>query len=121
MKPFRRHVGHRAHDAALDREVRATRRREIENRPRARRTPRREAEVEHLGAGLREHHVRGLQIPVNDSLAMRGIQRVGNLDQAADRFSRAHRPPRQTRLQRLAVDELHDEVIQALVSAYVEE
>ena len=40
----------------------------------------RQAKIEQLRAGLCKHDVAGLQIAVRDALAMRLVQRVGDLD-----------------------------------------
>ena len=64
----------------------------------------RQAEVEHLHAGLRQHHVAGFQIAVDDSLGVCGGQGVGHLTRSEapvraaicrwQGASRAFRPPR---------------------------
>ncbi len=45
--------------------------------------PLRHAKVEQLGTGLRQHHVGGLQVAVNDAVPMRMIERLGDLDRMA--------------------------------------
>ena len=52
-----------------------------ETRPRRRRAAcLRQAEVEQLDARLRQHHVAGLEVPVDDPLPVRLVERVGDLD-----------------------------------------
>src|SRR6266536_887408 len=52
----------------------------------------RETEVEQFDARLRQHHVSGLQVPVNDSLPMRLLQRVRDLDPNLSVCSRGNGP-----------------------------
>ena len=51
----------------------------------------REAEVEQLHAGLRQHHVGGLQVPVHDPLPMGLVQRVRDLDPVPQRLLQRQR------------------------------
>ena len=78
-----------------------------------------QAEVEQLGAGLREHHVGRLQVPMHDPGAMREGQALGDLDRAGDRLRRWHRSVRQPRRQRRAVELLHHQEHRAVLLADV--
>ena len=51
------------------------------NRP-ARRPQLRQPEVQQLRAGLRQHDVGGLEIAMDDALAVRLVERVGDLERA---------------------------------------
>ena len=51
----------------------------------------RDAEVHQLGSGARQHDVRGLHVPVHDSVAMRVIERIGHLDRALKRAIKRQR------------------------------
>ena len=73
---FGRHVRHRADDQAL--------RGQRGIQPRGFAVPRRrnglgQAEIEQAGAALREHDVARFQVPVHDAVAMRMVERSGNL------------------------------------------
>ena len=78
-----------------------------------------QAEVEQLGAGLGQHHVGRLQVPMHDPGAMREGQALGNLDRAGDRLRRIHRSLRQPRRQRGAVELLHHQEHRAVLLADV--
>ncbi len=78
-----------------------------------------EAEVEQLDAALGQHDVAGLQVPVHDPLPMRLIQRVGDLHAVAQRLLEGQRPLGEAVGQRLALDQLHHEVIHAVLVADV--
>jgi hypothetical protein len=51
-----------------------------------------EAEVEQLGAHPRQHGVRGLQIAMHDVMTMGVLERVGDLDGAAEAVIRRDQP-----------------------------
>ena len=92
-----RHVGRRPHHHAFFRQ------RVVARLPG-------DAEIEHLHAGSRHHDVAGLEIPVRDLIPVRGIERIGDLNAVLDHLGQGQRA-----LQDLAVDALHDEVVDALV------
>ena len=71
----------------------------------------RQPEVEQLGAGLRQHHVARLEVAVNDPLAVRPLQRLGDLHAVRDRLVERNLFAREPRGESLALDILHDEVI----------
>ena len=81
----------------------------------------REAEVEQLGAALRQHDVRGLQIAMRDPRAVRLVERVGDLDRDLQRLVERQRTVRscEARRERLALEILHHEIARALVFADV--
>ncbi len=68
-----------------------------------------EAEVEELHARLRQHDVRGLEVPVDDPAAVRRVERPGDLRAVTQRLLERQWPSRESRLERLAFDQLHDE------------
>ena len=71
----------------------------------------RQAKVEHLDAGFRQHHIAGFQIAMNDSLGVCGGEGVGHLHGVAKRLVKRQSPPGQTRRDCFAVDQLHDKVV----------
>ncbi len=80
----------------------------------------RETEVEDLDpAFVRDENVLGLQVPVHDSLVVRCGEAVRNLDRVVDRPARREPASRQSRPERLALQELRDDVRSALVIADV--
>ena len=81
----------------------------------------RQAKVEQLDPGLRQHHVSGLQVSVDDSLPVRTIQRVGDLDPVTQRLLERQRTLRQTTRQSLPVQVFHDEVLDTVLIAHVVE
>ena len=64
-----------------------------------------------LTPDLRQHHVRGLQVSMNDSLPMRLLQGVRDFDAVAQRLLERQRAAGQSIRQRLALEVLHDEVL----------
>src|SRR4051794_28635508 len=76
-------------------------------------------EVEELDARLRPHDVAWLQIAVNDAVPVRLVERVGDLDQRAERFAYRKGATPDPLVQRLPFDVLHHEILRALVQAYV--
>ena len=78
-----------------------------------------EPEVEDLGAARGEHHVRRLQVAVNDAERMHLGQRIGDAQPQVDRLADRQRTARQTLLQSLALDALHDQIRPAVRSARV--
>ena len=72
------------------------------------RQARRQAEVHDFRvAVLGEHHVRRLEIAVNDAPFVRGVERLGDLFRNAQRLADPKRPAPQPSLERLPVDVLH--------------
>jgi len=87
-----RHVLERAKDRPLHRQPGRRRRQHRRTRARCGRGRLRQTEVEELDAPLREHDVGRLQIAVDDALAMRLVERVGNLGPVAKRQIERQRP-----------------------------
>jgi hypothetical protein len=56
---------------------------------------------------------------MNNALGVRGPERIGGLPGVLERFADRKRPPREPLGQRLALDQLHDEVVHAPVMADV--
>ena len=81
----------------------------------------REAEIEQLGAGLREHDVSRLEIPVDDSLPVRAAQRIGDLSAVSYDLFHGERTFQQPIGQRLPLDQLHDEELALVLSPDIEE
>ena len=79
-----------------------------------------EAEVEDLDAAvLRDEEVLGLQVAVDDPLLVRRGEAVRDLQRVVDRLSRRQLPARERRAQRLAFEQLLNDVGRALVRADV--
>ena len=53
-----------------------------------------QAEVEQLDAGRGDHHVAGLQVPVDDAVIVRRVQRVGDLPGVLQCIVQTERAPR---------------------------
>jgi hypothetical protein len=68
-------------------------------------------EVQKLHAGLRQHHVAGLQVPMHDALAVRLVERVGNLAAVAQRLLERQRALAEPVDERLSLEVLHDEIV----------
>ena len=81
----------------------------------------REAEVEELHARPGEHHVAGLQVAVNDPLAVRLVQGIGDLDAAAQRLVERQGTVPETLLKRFALEQLHHQEIRLVLAADIEE
>ena len=74
------------------------------------------AEVEHLRVASRHDDVVGLDVAMDDPLAVRFLQRLGHLADDAHRFARLHGAAAEDGRQRLALDQLHhDEDLLALL------
>jgi hypothetical protein len=72
----------------------------------------RNPEVENLHAPVTRHHdIRGLQIAMDDSVVVRRLQAVGQLDPERAHFRLGQRSVANALLERDAVDVFHDEVI----------
>ena len=80
----------------------------------------RQAEVEQLGPRLREHDVAGFQIAVGDALAMRLVQRIGNLDCELQHLLDRQRASLQSLRERLAFDIFHHQKIDVVLVAGIE-
>ncbi len=112
---LRRHVLERSEDRALRRQRRRHRRRRGHGRAGGpRRSGRsaddlREAEIEQLDSGRRQHHVARFQIAMEDSLPVRGVQGAGHLDRPLQRLIDGNRSLRDARGERLAFEKLHHE------------
>jgi len=78
-----------------------------------------EPEIQELGPRRREHDVAGFDVAVDDTLAMRLLEGIGDLDPVPQGILQRHRPLAQPLAEGLAVDELHDEIIHAVLVADV--
>ena len=81
--------------------------------------PLRQPEVEHFGAARRQHHVRGLQIAVGQPRAVRGIERIRELDRDPQDVLEWQRAAQQPVGQRLARQILHHQELDAVLLADV--
>src|SRR5207249_1112850 len=81
----------------------------------------RQAEVEELDAGLRQHDVAGFQVPVHDPLPMRLVQGVRDLDPEPEGLFRRQRALEQPVGQRFSLQVLHDQELGPVLVAYVVE
>jgi len=75
--------------------------------------------IEQLHARLRQHDVAGLQIAVDDSAPVRRIERAGDLDADPQGLVDRQRAFAQPIRQRLALEELHDQVVGSVLVAHV--
>ena len=76
----------------------------------------REPEIEQLHAARREHDVRGLQIPVHDAVAMRVVERAGDLHRIRKCLVHRHSPGRQSGGECFAAEILHHEEIDLVLT-----
>ncbi len=81
----------------------------------------REPEVQKFGPGFREHHIRRLQIAMRDAEAVRFVQRVGDLHRVLKRPVDREWTLLQVTRQRLTVEILHHEEIDAILLADIVE
>ncbi len=100
--------------AAIGRRVAAGRlgRRRSQGRPR-------EAEVQQLEPRTGQHQVAGLQVPVHQPGGVGRRQGVDQLDRLLQQFVHRQRAPSQPRRQGLAGDQLHHQVVDAVVVTHV--
>ncbi|MDO8795479.1 MAG: hypothetical protein Q7J25_12760 [Vicinamibacterales bacterium] len=107
-----RHVLKRPQDRAVGRQRLLDRRhhRRARGGP-TRRAHLRQTEVEQLRALFRQHDVGRLEVAMDDALAVRAAERVGDLDPAAQGRVERQRAVGEPRGERLAVEQFHDEVI----------
>ena len=75
----------------------------------------REAEVEQLHARLGEHEVGGLEVAMHEARAVRFGERARDLHGARQQRGELQRPALEARRERLALDQLHHEVVGAFV------
>ena len=80
-----------------------------------------QAEVEELHARPRQHHVAGLQVAVNDPLAVRRVQGTGDLDAAAQRLVERQGTSSETILERFTLEQLHHQEVVLALATDVEE
>ncbi len=68
----------------------------------------RQSEVQHLHFSVRRDlHIRGLQIPMDDSFLVRRLQRFADLLRNPERFIDRNRPSLDALGQRFSIDEFH--------------
>src|SRR5262249_6145913 len=69
-----------------------------------------QSEIENLGVtALGDENVRWLDVAMDDSFGMRGVERVGDLDAERKNRLQLHRPRANLILQRRPIEILHDE------------
>ena len=130
-KLLRRHARHRSHHVSRQRQrnvqLRARDRGQgvglLGGRPfvGASRNPLGQAEVEHLDlVERRDHHVRSLEVAVEDPTLVRVREGGSDLDAEVQHGFRGQPVPRQQRVERLAFDGLHGDVGLAIGLAHLE-
>ena len=77
----------------------------------------REAEIQELGAARRQHHVAGLQVTMDDVLAVRLVERVGNLAGDPEHLLQREGFPAQRLLEGVTLEVLHDEELHRAAAA----
>ena len=80
-----------------------------------------EAEVEQLHARPGQHDVPGFEVAVHDAAAVRGIERSGDLGAEGEHLVDGQRPFPQPVGERLALEVLHDQEVDAVLVSHVEE
>jgi hypothetical protein len=73
----------------------------------------REPEVEELRARTSQHDVRGLEVAMDDTMAMSCVQRIGDLRGDAQRLIELQAPLFEASGERLAVEQRHDDEVRA--------
>ena len=79
----------------------------------------RQTEIQQLRARLREHDVAGFQIAVRHALAVRLVQRVGNLDGVLQHLLDRQRTFLQSLRERLAFQILHHQIIDSVLMSCI--
>ena len=74
-----------------------------------------ETEIEDLGPGCGKHHVGRFQIAMGQSMAMGGVERIGELRPNPQRVLERQRAPQQTVRKRLAGQVLHHQEIDTVL------
>ena len=115
LELFGSHVLIGADDAAGPGQGRGHRRSGTQSRATNRWMQLREAEVEQLRTALGQHHVARLQVAVNDALAMRLVERVGDLDAGLERLRDPQRALLETLRERFTFEVLHDQEISSVL------
>ena len=117
---LRRHVLQRPENRALCRQIRqASSAASRGCLPTAWRAGLRQPEIEQLRARLRQHDVAGLQVAMDDAFAMRLVERVRNLNPKLQRLVERQCALRQSLGQRLALQVLHDQEVDAVLTTDV--
>ncbi len=80
-----------------------------------------QSEVEELGSAAGEHDVAGLEVAVDDSLAMRGVESAGDLDGDAEGFFDGQRSFAEACFEGFSFEMLHDEEVDGVFAADVVE
>jgi hypothetical protein len=75
----------------------------------------REAEIEQLRSGLRQHDVAGLQVAVDDAGLVRPCEGVGDLDADLEGLVERELPTNEARCECFPVHVLHDEKVRAVL------
>ena len=78
-----------------------------------------EAEVEELGAAVRQHDVGGFEIAVDEPLRVRLVERTANLDRDAQGFGGGNRSAFDPLIERLAAQQFHHQVADAVLLPYI--
>ena len=118
---LRSHVEERAHDRTVGGERLGDGRRLAAGAGGSRLECLRQTEVEHLDAVARQHHVAGLEVAVDDAGAMGGGHRLCDLAAERDHVIDRQCAARQSILEGLALEVLHDQEVHAVLGADVVE
>ena len=87
----------------------------------SRRLELRESEIEQLHPALRQHHVRGLQIPMDDARAMRLIERAGDLNGDTEDLVKLEASTFQPLFKRVSLEMFEHQIGDAVMLADVEQ
>src|SRR5262249_38279744 len=79
----------------------------------------REPEIHQLRTRLRQHDVPGLQIAMDAAAAVRRLQSRRDLRSVPQCLAQWQRAPPETLRQRLALEQLHHEIADAVLRAYI--